>query len=176
MSMITAAAAFNRTIHSKRSTPHLVWGILAVLFLASGVLTWIALWGAPGVELFAWTTDHADVLRYTLPAIWALLLSAAWWFARAGRRIARVVAVDGDIVTITLGSGVTRRWDMNLAQRVRCSRYGADIRFSSADRMWIPWAAFAERDRHWLGAYLDQLQVRLSRRQTRAERPMATHD
>jgi hypothetical protein len=108
------------------------------------------------------------------------LFFSLWWLARAGRRMARVVEVDGDIVTMTLANGQARRWDMNLAQGLRVSRCGADVRFPNADRMWIPWGAFAERDRRWMMDYIEQLQAWLARRRAtgsrRAERTRLPHD
>jgi hypothetical protein len=113
------------------------------------------------------------------------LIFSLWRLARGGRRMARVVEVDGDIVTITMANGQDRRWDMNLAQGLRVSRHGADVQFPNAGRMWIPWGAFAERDRRWMMAYIEQLQARLARRRSpssrhgggrNGERPVPPHD
>ena len=98
------------------------------------------------------------------------------WVACAGRRMARAVEVDGDIVTVTLAGGQVRRWDMNLARSIRVSRAGAEVRFATMEPMWIPWGAFAERDRRWMMTYVEQQQVSLARRHTRAARLDPPHD
>jgi hypothetical protein len=163
------ADAFTRTIRSRRSSPLLSWAMVALVALMVIGLVVLALLGSLD-RLEGWTDPLARGLTHALPVLVPALCLAGWWLVRSARRSTRVVAVDGDVVSLTLANGQVRRWDMNLAQSVCISRSGVEVRFSGRDRLRLPWSLFADRDRRWIARYIEELQAALTLRQAKRNR------